>query len=392
MTVTFGKLKKITMGKRKRNKLCWCGSGKKYKNCHYKREDNQSVPLSEVLTVHKKLWSKEYCLHPQQSLCSGNIVQAHTIQKQGSLEKISKKGHVYTFKTDTAKIIKTGMPEINLVGIKKASTFTGFCSYHDNDVFRPIERDPFSVNEETSFLLAYRVVCHELFLKKAWKEELFYIKDNLDKGKPPEEQFRIQDIADNLLLGVESAVAELIQIKARYDDALIKQNYKDTRYYAILIEDTPTFVCSGFTQPIYDFQGNKLQDLANLDVFSENLSFSVIATNFGGVVIYSWVDKNTSATRLIRSLTSLTYQKQLNASARFAFDNFENLYISPYWWETLDLKLQQNLFRRQLSGHPEYPHNPSSLTDDGIDLVSWKVTKIVTNLSNEELYGPMEIQ
>lgn len=373
------------MGKRRRNKLCWCGSGKKYKNCPYKREAESPVLISDLLTVHKKIWTKEYCLHPQQNSCNGNIIRAHTIQRRGSLERISKNGHVYTFKTDLAEILKTGMPEINLVGIKKASTFTGFCSHHDNELFKPIEEENFSINEETSFLLSYRVLCHELFLKKAWKESLLYTKENLDKGKSLAQQINVQDIADGFLLGVDAALNDLTTIKISYDEALINQDYKKVMYYAIILEDTPKFVCSGFTQPIYDFHGNQLQDLANLNIISENLAFSVIATNSGGAIIYSWADKNISSTRLIKSLVNLTHQGQLNASVRFAFENFENLYISPDWWSNLDLRLQQNLFRRHLSGTPDYPHTAKRLIDDGLELVTWKVSKIETNLSEEKL-------
>jgi hypothetical protein len=373
------------MGKRRRNKLCWCGSGKPYKICHYKRGADSPILLNDLLSVQKKIWTKEYCLHPQRNSCNGNIIQAHTIQRRGSLERISKNGHVYTFKTDLAEILKTGMPKINLVGIKKASTFSGFCSHHDNELFKPVEEENFSINEETVFLLSYRVLCHELFLKRAWRESLLYAKENLDKGKTLRQQIEIQDIADGYLLGVESSLEELSAIKIRYDEALVKCDYKSVRYYAIILDDFPTFVCSGFTQPIYDFHGNQLQDLADLSTVSENLAFSVIATNTGGIVIYSWIDQNTSSKRLIKSLANLTYHKQLNASVRFTFENFENLYISPNWWEILDSQSQQNLFRRHLSGSPDYPHNPNRLIDDGVDLVTWKISKIETNISEEEL-------
>lgn len=373
------------MNKLGRNHLCWCGSGKKYKNCHYRRETDSPILLNDFLSVHRKIWTKEYCLHPQQSSCSGNIVQAHTIQRGGSLEIIARDGHVYTFKTDTAKILKTGTLEINLVGINKASTFTGFCSYHDNYVFKPIEGEVFSISEETSFLLAYRVLCHELFLKKAWREELLYAKDNLDKGKSLSRQIEIQDIADQFLIGVEAGLNDLMTIKARYDEILIKHDYTAVRYYVIVLEEVPDFVCSGFTQAVYDFHGNQLQDLADLNIISENLSFSIIATDFGGVIIYSWAERNISSARLIESLMNLNPQKQVNASARFAFENFENLFISPNWWEALDPQLQQKIFQRHLSGTPDHPHMAAGLIDDGLDLVSWKVRKIETNLRKDEL-------
>lgn len=270
------------------------------------------------------------------------------------------------------------------MGITKASTFTGFCSYHDNAIFKPIENEAFSVNAETGFLLGYRVLCHELFLKKAFKEQLLYAKSNLDKGKSLSRQIEIQDIADQFLVGVEAGLNDLTTIKSSYDEALITHDFSGVRYYAIYFEEIPDFVCSGFTQAIYDFNGSQLQDLADLSKLSENLAFSVIATNFGGVVIYSWIDKNISSTRLINSLRSLNPHEQLNASARFAFDNFENIFMSPRWWDTLDRQVKQKIFRRHLSGTPDYPHTATDLLDDGLDLASWKVTKIETNLEGAD--------
>lgn len=371
------------MNKFKRNDPCWCGSGKKYKNCHYRRESDSPVLFSDLLATHKKIWTKEYCLHPQQNSCSGNIVRAHTIQKRGSLERISRNGHVYTFKTDLAKILKTGKPELNLIGITKASTFTGFCSYHDNEVFKSIESGILTINEETCFLLGYRVLCHEIFLKSAFREQLLYTKNNLDKGKSLSRQFQIQDIADSSLAGVESGLNDLMHAKVKYDGKLIKNQFSDVRYYAILFEGTPNFVCGGFTQPVYDFEGNQLQELADLSAILEQLAFSIVTTNKGGVIIYSWVDKNLSASRLINSLKNLSPEKQVNASARFAFDNFENIYISPEWWDALEPQVQQRIYRRHLAGTPDHPHTATDLLDDGIDLVSWKVTDIDTNLNSE---------
>jgi len=38
---------------------------------------------------------------------------------------------------------KGKLPTAKLMGINVASTFTGFCSYHDNLIFEPIEKQPF---------------------------------------------------------------------------------------------------------------------------------------------------------------------------------------------------------------------------------------------------------
>jgi len=47
-----------------RNDPCWCGSGKKFKKCHYGREsmEAQNPFFSEKQLI--KNFSKKYCLHP----------------------------------------------------------------------------------------------------------------------------------------------------------------------------------------------------------------------------------------------------------------------------------------------------------------------------------------
>ena len=50
-----------------------------------------------------------------------------------------------------------------LRGIRQASTFTGYCAYHDDELFAPIEKRALQVNEHHAFLLAYRAMGKEIF-------------------------------------------------------------------------------------------------------------------------------------------------------------------------------------------------------------------------------------
>ena len=55
-------------------------------------------------------------------------------------------------------------PEINFVrvGINRATTYTGLCSSHDNEIFRPIDvTSPDYTQEDHLFLLVYRAVLRE---------------------------------------------------------------------------------------------------------------------------------------------------------------------------------------------------------------------------------------
>lgn len=61
--------------------------------------------------------------------------------------------------------LRSGEPELVLerVGRKKATTFTGLCSTHDQTIFDPIDRASIDLtNDEQLFLLAHRSVLREL--------------------------------------------------------------------------------------------------------------------------------------------------------------------------------------------------------------------------------------
>ncbi len=153
-----------------RNDPCWCGSGLKYKKCHLGRENMPRINPFDYEQKIKKHFGRKYCLHPEASIgsCKGNIVNAHTVQRSGGLSRIAKEGHVYGFKPTMKMMIDNDGKIIpNLIGLKHASTFTGFCSLHDSETFKKLEIEPFSATPEKCFLLAYRAFSRELFTKRA---------------------------------------------------------------------------------------------------------------------------------------------------------------------------------------------------------------------------------
>jgi hypothetical protein len=50
-----------------------------------------------------------------------------------------------------------------LIGANKASTFTGFCEFHDQEIFRDLDTKEFDGSSRLTFLSAYRALCRELY-------------------------------------------------------------------------------------------------------------------------------------------------------------------------------------------------------------------------------------
>ena len=203
------------MGSNNRNKPCWCGSGKKYKKCHLIREQQVPFTRGDLEAHSKNLKSKKACSVKNllAEECSGKIINAHTISKSGSLKEISENGHVMGSKPSLASLIKSdGKLFLEKVGIKKASTFTGFCSAHDKSIFSPLEDEEITLSDKQLFLLAYRGFCKELFHKEQNKETASLMKES-DRGQDQMLQAMIQGQAGAFDKGVDLALRDLGYIK-----------------------------------------------------------------------------------------------------------------------------------------------------------------------------------
>ncbi len=214
-----------------RSDPCWCGSGLKYKRCHLEHERQESVSPWSVAKELRKVFSAKQCLATtsMKSECSGLVVNAHTVPRSESLLKIARNNHVYGLVLDLenrAKYKDRAEPE--LVGIKKASTFTGFCSNHDNSIFAPLERQPFIASPEQCFLLAYRAVAMEVFKKKA-ALSASSIRRQVDRGKTKYEQRMIQSFNAFLDAGFSAGLKDMGYHKQLYDKVLLNENAEKSR-------------------------------------------------------------------------------------------------------------------------------------------------------------------
>src|ERR1700693_5812000 len=109
----------------------------------------------------------EYCSHPRASAgtCVGGIARSHTLQLAGALSAMAVNRHVYGIDT-TGQPDPDGTPGYRLIGVRQASTFTGFCCHHDAELFRPLEARPFITSKEQLFLLAYRALSKAVYAKR----------------------------------------------------------------------------------------------------------------------------------------------------------------------------------------------------------------------------------
>lgn len=364
-----------------RNNLCWCGSGKKYKKCHYGREREQEVTKQDIVKHLKRIHSKHECLHPDAPNGCSHKIKAHTVQRGGGLSKIARDGHVYTPYNVAPRF--NDHFELKLEGIRKASTFSGMCGHHDNIFFEPIEEQPMSFTDEQVFLLTYRALSKELYIKRRVFESTPFQR-RIDAGESVENQERIQSFLAHTELGTMGALVDLENSKAIMDRAFIQGNFPDIQYFIVEINKVPDILCSVSYTPHYDFEGEIIQDLYEMThegKIADWLTFSLLPNKDKGYALFSWYGNSETNLEFIRSLSSLNDSKIIHAIVRFTIGQFENVYIRPNWWESLSQTTQDKLLDR----YKNYmslttPVNTNQFVDDGYKIVNWKVTNRRSNL------------
>jgi hypothetical protein len=178
--------------------------------------------------------------------------------------------------------------------------------------------------------------------------------------------------------GMRSAIANLNDHKGLYDADLLAADFTRVRYVSIALDRAPDIVCSGVTQPRCGFDGQEIQDLADLHLTLDIISFSLIATDSGGAAVFSWRDNcDVSAGKFVDSLLALGSTEIPHALVRYAFSDFENVFFGPAWWEGLQDQDRTRLLRRFMDHvGPERIPDCGYLRDDGMRIVGWQVTRV----------------
>lgn len=360
---------------RDRNSLCWCGSGKKFKKCHLGRTEAERPSIGDALKLLESAVPRQ-CLYQENSgtQCMEPVIRAHSIQRN-HLVQIAHNGHVYMYKGHLPTLLKdrSHLP-IKKTGISSASTFTGFCKKHDNELFAPIEKQQIEINKEHLFLLAYRTVCRELHAEMMASVAMSRTM-GMDTGLDFSHQIAFQGIFGTARETAELRLRDMKYTKSNYDSILISGKYEQFKSVAFASSSKPAFLCSGGVFPNGDFNGAQIQDYSRTEETMHHIAFSIIPFRGCSLIAFSWCGESAALNGLINSLLSLEKTKQSDAISRFAFVNFENISINPIWWESLP-KEKQEWVQKHVEAGVFSVRGPWDLIDDGMCLTDWAINAV----------------
>lgn len=270
-----------------------------------------------------------------------------------------------------------GIVRPELYGINRASTFTGFCGKHDNTIFSPIEDKIFNVTKKTVFLLGYRTLARERYTKLAQRGSEPILRQG-DAGKTTEEQFEHQKELDIHYEEIDAGIRDIEIEKKIFDELLINDNFDDIEGFVIEFSKVPNIMCSIGMLPEDDYSGNILQDLSNLNKVMSSIYLNIIHSKNKGYVVFTWhKDSSDVCHKLIDSLRLYPENRITDAIIRLCFRFFENIYLSPDWWESISDKKRKDLTSKSTdNADSDSPENNKPLVEDNIQYDNWNVVSM----------------
>ena len=277
--------------------------------------DNQKInEFFNILKLNASL-----CLYPGMS-CHERAINAHSIQNSKVFNLLNTNGHLIGLKIKPNKMY---YPEISFdkVGRNKASTFEGFCSKHDKELFESIDDSEFDIkNSKQLFLLAYRSVAKELHasMSKAIKIQTGYLHKK-ENGIVEE-----NGISDEGLLATQCIIDsyEVYQYKNQLDDALLNGKYDTMTHRVFEIgTESPKLACSQlFSNDSVIYKDSVSRIIMNIFPFSKNLTYAVFSSTIG--------EKEILDDYLYKCIQSNSDLRKYEIS-KMLIRNSENFFICP---------------------------------------------------------------
>jgi hypothetical protein len=324
-----------------RNAPCWCGSGRKYKHCHLNRSQEQPTTRTEAFQGMLSSFKQRECSCPAdwKHQCTGNIVRAHSLSRRNALGAVTESGHVFSLVPDWGQLFHKDKFVFKKKSAREASTFTGFCGYHDNNIFLELDNTEFDGSKRLTFLSAYRTLCREIFMKKAHLRTA-ELGRTMDNGRDLDTQTLIQEVVSAASDGANSALGELEDLKSHFETALKTSSYEMFAFSNFHFSQQPDLVSAGGFNPTHNLSGEFLQDL-DLTTTSQNVFFSILPSKDGFWASFLWLRTHSLMERFVADV-------ERNFCSRggiyaVALAHIENTFLRPSYWEVLTEAQQASL-------------------------------------------------
>jgi len=295
------------------------------------------IKISQVKSSLSRECQFKECVFPDHSNCSNKVIKSHSIQKNKILKHIAENGMVIS--VDSEDILFTH--EFRKIGINSASTFFGFCNYHDAKIFSEIENEDYTGRIEQNFLHSYRA-CASEYVRSKVSVCLYEKAIERDPINP------YKKMAPKKLNGVLRSEKDYYSILEQFSNELIKP--KDERNFNIIsskIFQLPyeSLLAVNESFPIeYDFQENLINDLADTSKRPAPIFLTIFPYKGKTFILFSWLSEDWETYQsIISKLEMFTHSEKEIFFSNLIICHGNNFFISPSKYFQMPNKLRKLL-------------------------------------------------
>lgn len=281
------------------------------------------------------------CFHHIKQECKLPIKSAHSLQKLGALKQLEKlvNGNMKLYCHSERELnLKDNFFDLKPIGKKEASTFFGFCHYHDTKLFSVIESNPEVTDidsNEHCFLHSYRSFAHS-YHRKYEEFKLFNSNDGEVKAFLLK-NYGVSGIEENKHY-IALALKDLEKPKSLLDKYIENSNYDELDYLVFEYPYKIPIGCAANITPSHTYSGKEINTSANPNFQYSNIITTVIPFSNRSIVILAAFKDEPNGVLFLDEMDNIKYElEQQKFLSYFLINNAENCFLSPDYYNKMNL-------------------------------------------------------
>lgn len=270
--------------------------------------------------------------------CHEQAIGSHSVQRKGPLSKIEVKDHVYCLDSSLSRSYDLKSVTSNIkfrkTPISKATTFPGFCDFHDK-LFHEFELGGLDVGNAKHLLyLYYRTLGYELLRQVMSSKRLSillgsqYLVHSIESAFGHAKLISETTFKQALSLKANYCENELMPLLEITQEYIKKGKVDSLEHLTFVVEKNLNVACSSCTYITEEHFSEFREVFPNEEV--PTVTFNVMPDDNETIIVISWDSKYDIHSSWLRKEFKSNFEKLLND---FIFYRSEDICISPKLWE-----------------------------------------------------------
>lgn len=165
----------------------------------------------------------------------------------------------------------------------------------------------------------------------------------IDRGFSVDDQINWRLSVNQNIAGQIKSVEEIEQLWHKLSEAVSTQQYDRFSSKWYFFESDLCVTSSAALAAEFDFKGKRLFDMWDLRKNAEMLCYSIMATDLGGAITFTWLTVERGPSAVVASFDDISNEDKGDIFVQYCFLNAENTYFSRRWWDAWSPSLQDEL-------------------------------------------------